>query len=144
MHNKAVVNGVFDLFHAGHEEILHYALKLCYYGEVLVLINSDRSTRELKGEGRPIDSINTRIENIKKSKQRWCLKHLEYPILYIQVFDNEEELALLIDDFEPDVIIKGNDRTDVKDIVGSDKWPVLIQPRTTGKSTTKLLEELDE
>lgn len=45
-------NGCFDLFHAGHARALAAARSL---GDILVMgVNSDRSVRELKGEGRPI------------------------------------------------------------------------------------------
>src|SRR5271155_4981177 len=45
-------NGVFDLLHAGHVRYLHAARA---EGDLLVVgINSDASTRRLKGEGRPI------------------------------------------------------------------------------------------
>jgi rfaE bifunctional protein nucleotidyltransferase chain/domain len=52
---KTVVltNGVFDLLHAGHRHYLGYAAKL---GDALfVALNSDASTRELKGPERPIE-----------------------------------------------------------------------------------------
>src|SRR4029077_8197381 len=45
-------NGVFDLLHVGHVRYLQAARN---EGDVLVVgINSDASTRKLKGEGRPI------------------------------------------------------------------------------------------
>src|ERR1700730_18530 len=45
-------NGVFDLLHAGHVRYLQGARA---EGDVLVVgVNSDASTRKLKGEGRPI------------------------------------------------------------------------------------------
>ncbi len=45
-------NGCFDLFHAGHARAFEAAKA---QGDILVVgINSDRSVRELKGEGRPL------------------------------------------------------------------------------------------
>lgn len=54
MEGKSIVwtNGCFDLFHAGHARALTAARALG--DELVVGINSDRSVRELKGEGRPI------------------------------------------------------------------------------------------
>jgi D-glycero-beta-D-manno-heptose 1-phosphate adenylyltransferase len=53
-------NGCFDLLHPGHTRYLAEARKL---GDALVVaINSDRSTRGLKGPGRPILPENERAE----------------------------------------------------------------------------------
>jgi D-beta-D-heptose 7-phosphate kinase/D-beta-D-heptose 1-phosphate adenosyltransferase len=142
--NRAVVNGCFDLFHAGHEEILHYALRMCHHGAVLVLVNSNDSVRKLKGEDRPIDDVSVRIQKIKDCKRDWCLKYREYPALIISVFDTEEELAHKIYEFEPDMIIKGSDYNDILEITGSDDWPVLIYPRKKNISTSKIIKEQDD
>ena len=49
-----VTNGCFDLIHRGHASYLHEAAALG--DELLVLINSDASVRELKGNLRPLIS----------------------------------------------------------------------------------------
>ena len=46
-----LTNGAFDLLHPGHLHCLQQAARL---GELFVALNSDRSVRALKGEGRPI------------------------------------------------------------------------------------------
>lgn len=59
---KAVVfaNGCFDILHAGHVSYLNESKA---EGDVLVVaVNSDRSERELKGEGRPIMNEAERAE----------------------------------------------------------------------------------
>ena len=51
-HKIVFANGVFDLLHVGHVRYLQAARA---EGDILVVgINSDASTRKLKGEGRPI------------------------------------------------------------------------------------------
>lgn len=60
-HGEKIVftNGCFDIIHAGHVGYLEQARK---QGDRLVLaINSDRSVKELKGEGRPINSEDRRM-----------------------------------------------------------------------------------
>src|SRR2546423_15624545 len=53
-------NGVFDILHVGHVRYLQQAREL---GDALVVaVNSDRSVRELKGEGRPLMNQNDRAE----------------------------------------------------------------------------------
>ena len=52
-------NGCFDLIHSGHIEIISKSKKL---GDVLiVLINSDRSIKKLKGKERPVIRLENRI-----------------------------------------------------------------------------------
>src|SRR5262245_52070940 len=46
-------NGCFDILHLGHVDYLSKAADL---GDVLVIgVNTDRSTRQLKGPGRPVN-----------------------------------------------------------------------------------------
>src|SRR6266480_1920257 len=55
-----VTNGCFDLLHAGHVRYLQAARAL---GDALVVgINGDNSTRNLKGSGRPVNNENDRAE----------------------------------------------------------------------------------
>ena len=55
-----VTNGCFDLLHVGHVRYLRAARKL---GDALAVgLNGDRSVRELKGEGRPINNERDRAE----------------------------------------------------------------------------------
>ena len=58
--NQEIVwtNGVFDILHAGHLELLRYANSL---GKKLIVgINSDKSVKKLKGDTRPINDENVR------------------------------------------------------------------------------------
>ena len=137
---KIIVNGCFDLFHDGHRYLLGLACDWAGKGEVLVLLNSDHSVKELKGENRPIDNEDNRRYNITQ----FCRESSPETRLAIAPFSTEEELAKYIDEFQPDMIVKGNDRPDVRDIVGSENWPICIVPRLKkeGKdiSTTGMLK----
>jgi len=62
---KVVINGCFDLLHKGHIYLIELALKHSYCGEVLVLVNSNQSARELKGENRPYEDVVNRGHNIE-------------------------------------------------------------------------------
>lgn len=130
---KIVINGCFDLLHKAHICLIHRALKYSDSGKVLILINSNDSVKRLKGEQHPIDDVTIRGENIQIAYGKWCQKKLEYPKLTIQVFDTEKELEEAIDRFEPDIIMKGIDRPDVREIVGYNKWPILMVPPPVNK-----------
>jgi rfaE bifunctional protein nucleotidyltransferase chain/domain len=98
-HRKIVfANGVFDLLHAGHVRYLQAARN---EGDVLVVgINSDASTRKLKGEGRPILT----------ERARAALVAALEAVSYVVVFD-EPDVNALLREFQPDVHAKGTDYT---------------------------------
>lgn len=55
-------NGVFDLFHEGHRSSLSQAAT--FGDRLVVLVNSDESTRRLKGASRPIRTLDDRIRDL--------------------------------------------------------------------------------
>ncbi len=91
-------NGVFDLLHAGHVRYLQAARA---EGDLLVVgINSDASTRKLKGDGRPILTERARAALVA------ALRSVDYVV----VFD-ELDVNSLLREVQPDVHAKGTDYT---------------------------------
>lgn len=89
-------NGCFDLLHAGHVMYLERAKK---FGDVLIVgLNSDRSTRKLKGRGRPINSEHDRARVLGALS---CVDR-------ISIFPEETPLHL-IKLVRPHVLVKGAD-----------------------------------
>lgn len=89
-------NGVFDLLHVGHVRYLAEARAL---GDALVVaINSDRTVRELKGEGRPI------VNELERAEVLAALRHVDF----VTIFD-EVSPRSLIASVLPDVLVKGGD-----------------------------------
>ena len=87
-------NGCFDLLHPGHTRYLADARKL---GNLLIVaINSDRSVRSLKGEGRPIFPQEERAE---------ILAALE-AVDYVTAFDDPTPQAVIAR-MLPHVLVKG-------------------------------------
>jgi D-glycero-beta-D-manno-heptose 1-phosphate adenylyltransferase len=91
-------NGCFDLFHVGHVRYLESARQ--QGSELVVGVNSDRTVRELKGDGRPLLSERARAE---------MLEALE-PVDYVVIFD-ELTAEKILRDLRPDVHCKGTDYT---------------------------------
>jgi len=126
-------NGVFDLLHPGHVDILTKARRL---GDSLVVgVNSDASVRRLKGEGRPIRS---------EAERAYVLAGLE-AVDRVVVFDEDTPLESILA-LKPDVIAKGGDYT-VDAIVGAKEvqgWGgrVEVIPLTPGHSTTSIIQKL--
>lgn len=128
---KVVVNGVFDLLHPGHIELLRRA-RSYPRSYVLVLINSDRSVKERKGPTRPI------ITELDRALMLWSSRWVDR----VEIFDTEEELAEMIRDFEPDVMVKGAHYKGTE-IVGSEHCKKIDFVEINDKySTTKLIQRI--
>ena len=126
-------NGCFDLLHVGHVTLLERAKQL---GDVLIVaINSDRSTRKLKGPSRPI------LSQSDRAKMLAALESVDY----VTIFD-EPTPYRFIAALEPDVLIKGLDWS-AGEIVGSDVVKrrggrVVRVPLVGGFSTTQLIQRI--
>lgn len=119
-------NGVFDILHKGHFDLLKEASNLG--NKLIVGINSDASVKRLKGETRPINNEQTRVEQLK------CLPWVDDVIIFDQ--DTPYELIKKI---KPSLIVKGGDYT-VDSVVGNDLAPVHIVATVEGYSTTRIIE----
>jgi rfaE bifunctional protein nucleotidyltransferase chain/domain len=93
-----LANGVFDLLHVGHVRYLQAAR--AEGGVLVVAINSDSSTRKLKGEGRPILTERARATLVAALEA----------VNYVVIFD-EINVESLLREFQPDVHAKGTDYT---------------------------------
>jgi rfaE bifunctional protein nucleotidyltransferase chain/domain len=99
-------NGVFDIVHRGHVEYLAKARSL---GDALIVgINTDESVRRIKGEKRPVVTLEDRA---------FVLANL-LPVDVVCPFD-EDTPYNLISAIVPDILVKGAD-WNIDDIVGKD------------------------
>jgi D-beta-D-heptose 7-phosphate kinase/D-beta-D-heptose 1-phosphate adenosyltransferase len=122
-------NGCFDILHKGHLTLLKEARNL---GDKLIVgLNTDSSIQKLKGPSRPINSEQTRLEQLE------ILDWVDEVILF-----DEETPYNLIKDLTPDLIVKGGDYK-VDEIVGHDLAPVHIIPTVEGYSTTNIIGDIN-
>ena len=119
-------NGVFDILHKGHFELLREAKSLGT--KLIVGINSDASVKRLKGETRPINNQMKRISQLE------ILPWVDQVV----VFDEDTPYEL-IKKIKPHVIVKGGDYT-VETVVGHDLADVHLVPTVEGYSTTEIIE----
>ena len=126
-------NGVFDLLHVGHVRYLAAARAL---GDALVVaVNSDRTVRELKGEGRPLINEQERAEVLA------ALRH----VTYVTIFDDVSPRSLIAT-LLPDVLVKGGDyaldQIHGREEVEAAGGRVVSLPFISGASTTAIVEKM--
>jgi len=129
----AFTNGCFDILHEGHIFSLSQAAK---EGDVLIVgINSDASTKRLKGPSRPINNEHSRALLIA------ALVMVDAVVIF------EEDTPLeIIKTIMPDTIVKGGDYT-IEQVVGAKEvmangGNVVINPIVQGFSTTGIIEKI--
>jgi D-glycero-beta-D-manno-heptose 1-phosphate adenylyltransferase len=126
-------NGVFDLLHPGHVDVLLAARR---QGDALVVgVNSDASVRRLKGPSRPVRS---------ETERAYVVAALAL-VDAVVIFEQDTPLELIVA-LEPDVLVKGGDYSEGS-VVGAPEvrargGKVVIVPLTPGHSTTAIVEKL--
>lgn len=127
-------NGCFDILHIGH---LRYLKKAKSLGDVLVVaLNSDSSTKALKGETRPINTQNDRAELLANLN---CVD-------IVVIFDETSPEKLLVE-IAPDIHTKGADYTietlpEAKAIMQAGGRIEFID-FVEGKSTTNVISKIN-
>ena len=130
-----LTNGHFDLLHVGHVRCLQQAKRL---GDVLVVgLNSDASTRALKGSGRPLVPQEERAEVLA------ALECVDYVVIF-----EERTAERLVAALKPEVYVKGGDWTlgelpEAKVVSECGGW-VEILPQVPGRSTTEIIQTILE
>lgn len=99
-----MTNGCFDILHAGHVSYLENAAKLG--DRLIVAVNDDDSVNRLKGDGRPVNSVERRMAVLAG------LTAVDWVIPF-----SEDTPQNIISKLLPDVLVKGGDYK-VEDIAG--------------------------
>ena len=134
---KTVVttNGCFDILHAGHVRYLEKTKSFADY--LIVLLNSDKSIKSIKGPSRPINSENDRAEILS------ALRCVDYVVLF-----DEDSPRDLLDEMKPDVYTKGADYTmetlPEADIMKKNGTRVEFIEFLQDRSTTKTIEKMQQ
>ncbi len=127
-----MTNGCFDILHAGHIKYLQEAKQL---GSVLVVaVNSDDSVRRLKGESRPLNSLDDRMALLS------ALESVDWVVPFSE--DTPERLICAV---LPDVLVKGGDY-EAEQIAGFEcvtrhGGEVTVLQYHEGRSTTEIIEK---
>ena len=130
-----ITNGCFDLVHRGHASYLRQAAE--YGDELLVLINSDASVRQLKGETRPL---------VSELDRGYLLCSLKV-VSKVVIFDSQRcdrELAALT----PDIYVKAGDYTletldpAERNALINSNTKIIFAPFVSGFSTTNIVKKI--
>jgi len=135
--NDSVVmtNGCFDIIHAGHISYLEEAKNLG--DKLIVAVNSDASVKRLKGDARPINTLERRMQ---------VLAGLE-AVDWVVAFE-EDTPAALVAEVLPDILVKGGD-WDITEIAGGEAvvangGKVMSLSFKEGHSTTAMIDLIKE
>lgn len=131
----AFTNGIFDILHRGHIYSLSQAAKEADY--LIVGLNSDSSTKQLKGPTRPIND----------QQARAIVMASLLMVDMVVIFDEETPLEL-IKAILPDVLVKGGDYTE-EQVAGAKEVKanggrVVLNPIVEGFSTTNTIKKMSE
>ena len=128
-----MTNGCFDILHAGHVQYLQQARELGDY--LVVAVNSDESVRQLKGETRPVNSIEQRMAVLA------ALGCVDWVLPFY-----EETPQRLYANVLPSVLVKGGDYMPSQ-VIGGDSviehgGEVVIIDFLDGFSTSNIIEKI--
>ena len=127
-------NGCFDILHVGHVRYLQKTKSYADYS--VVLLNSDKSVKSIKGPSRPINNENDRAEILT------ALNYVDFVVMF-----DEDSPGNLLDEIKPDVYTKGADYNmktlPEADIMKKNNTKVEFISFVEGKSTTKTIEKIN-
>ena len=130
-----VTNGCFDILHVGHVRYLQKTKSFADYS--IILLNSDKSVKSIKGPDRPINEERDRAEVL------CALSCVDYVVLF-----DEDSPANLLDEIKPDVYTKGGDYTmetlPEADIMKKNNIKVEFITFVEGKSTTETINKINK
>ena len=132
-HTVGFTNGCFDLLHPGHLAVISQAKAAC--DKLIVGLNSDSSTKRLKGNDRPVQTETARAAVLAS------LEAVDLVVIFA-----EDTPSKIIEALKPDVFVKGADYTveqipEAK-IVQGYGGKIVLAELAEGHSTTATIERL--
>ena len=114
------LNGCFDVLHMGHIKLFQRARQMGL--PVIVGIDTDDRIQSMKGEGRPINNLQHRVEFLR------AIKYIDAVVS----FSSDDELIEIIKEHAPKYMLIGDDYKD-KDIIGKEFIKEIIYVKRYGE-----------
>jgi D-beta-D-heptose 7-phosphate kinase/D-beta-D-heptose 1-phosphate adenosyltransferase len=133
---KVLVTGVFDILHLEHKKLLLAAKKL---GQTLLVgVESNERVRQLKGPGRPVNGLKTRIKNLQK------LGIADKVFGLPKKFNTDEEITNFVKKIRPNILAVSTSTPYMESkrriMARAGGKVMVVLPHNPNISTTKLLE----
>jgi len=126
---KVWVNGTFDVMHVGHIKLLQHASSL---GIVRVGLDTDERIKQKKGQNRPVNTLQDRIDFMKS------IKYVDSVVS----FDSDDELEQRIQEWDSEIMVIGDDYK-YHEIIGNQFVDrISFFDKIENKSTTKILNHI--
>jgi len=123
-------NGTFDILHPGHIQLFKVAKEL---GDMVIVgTDTDEKIKKDKGDHRPINDLCYRVAMLE------AIKYIDA----VHTFDTRSELEGLIQMYNPDILLIGDDWRN-GDVVGREfAKEVRFLPRVGGYASSKTIERI--
>ena len=123
-------NGTFDILHPGHIELFKVARALG--DKVIVATDTDEKIKADKGDHKPVNNLCYRVAMLE------AIKYIDV----VHTFGNRQQLEDLIQLYEPDILLLGDDWRD-GDVVGWEHaGETRFLPRVGGYASSNTIERI--
>ncbi len=130
MCNTVWTNGTFDILHPGHIELFKVARSLG--DKVIVATDTDEKIKKDKGFDRPINDLCYRVAMLE------AIKYIDV----VLTFNTRQELEDLIQLYEPDILLLGDDWRDGEVVGWEHAGETRFFPRVGGYSSSKTIRKI--
>ena len=130
MCNIVWTNGTFDILHPGHIELFKVARSLG--DKVIVATDTDEKIKKDKGFDRPINDLCYRVAMLE------AIKYIDV----VHTFGNRQQLEDLIQLYEPDILLLGDDWRDGEVVGWEHAGETRFLPRVGGYASSNTIERI--
>ena len=131
MENDIVwTNGTFDILHPGHIELFKVARALG--NKVIVATDTDEKIKADKGDHKPINNLSYRVAMLE------AIKYIDV----VHTFGSRQELEDLIQLYEPDILLLGDDWRDGEVVGWEYAGETRFLPRVGGYASSNTIERI--
>jgi len=128
--NTVWTNGTFDILHPGHIQLFKVAKSLG--DKVIVATDTDEKIKKDKGFDRPINDLCYRVAMLE------AIKYIDV----VLTFNTRQELEDLIQLYEPDILLLGDDWRDGEVVGWEHAGETRFFPRVGGYSSSKTIRKI--